>query len=394
MTDTSANLQLPYLEPAQAQKHVTVNEALLRLDAIVQLCIVSATTTAQPSAPTDGSVYILPAGKTGAQWGSMANAALAYWRDGTWEAIAPREGWIAFVRDTDQIHVYDGAAWSQNAARAGLGLGTASLKNAGTSGDAVPLLNQINVFSGASNTFETLRIKGGFTSPNAGGTYTPGSAGANSFLYSDGVYYFDNYEGAGFDFRSASYGSLLRLSASDAIVGLNTRPSADNAKTLGSGSYRWSTMYAASGTINTSDAREKTPLGTIPDSVKRAVRRVIAQIGVFQWLEAVERKGPDRARLHVGVTAQAVRDAFVAEGESPGRWGLFCEDAVTEQVEIEPARVERATIVDPETGEDQIIETPIPALFEESPKRDAHGAPVTRLGVRTDQLMWLALAAL
>jgi hypothetical protein len=60
------------------------------------------------------------------------------------------------------------------------------------------------------------------------------------------------------------------------------------------------------------------------------VRRVIAQVGVFQWLEAIERKGSDRARLHVGVTAQAVRDAFLAEGEDPARWALFCEDAVGE----------------------------------------------------------------
>lgn len=66
MSDTSTNLLLPFLAAAQAQKHVTVNEALLKLDALVQLAVVSATTSAEPGSPSDGQVYILPAGKTNA----------------------------------------------------------------------------------------------------------------------------------------------------------------------------------------------------------------------------------------------------------------------------------------------------------------------------------------
>src|SRR5262245_13832203 len=110
MSDTS-NLMLPFLAAGQAQKHVTVNESLLRLDALVQLAVVSASTTAQPASPTDGQLYVLPAGKTGDDWGAMANGALAYYRDGVWEELAPREGWLAFVKDTDQLLHYSGAAW-------------------------------------------------------------------------------------------------------------------------------------------------------------------------------------------------------------------------------------------------------------------------------------------
>ena len=116
MSDTSSNLALTFLQPAQAQKHVTVNECLLRLDALVQLSVVSATTTAQPTSPTDGSVYILPDGKTGTVWGGMANEALAYWRDGAWEAITPKHGWLAYVRDAGKLVVFDGVAWKQAAA--------------------------------------------------------------------------------------------------------------------------------------------------------------------------------------------------------------------------------------------------------------------------------------
>jgi hypothetical protein len=107
----STNLQLPYLAPGQAQKHVTVNETLRRLDAIVQISAVSATITAQPGSPADGAVYILPTAKTGADWSGMADGALAYYRDGAWEEFSPREGWLAFVRDIDRVLAWTGAAW-------------------------------------------------------------------------------------------------------------------------------------------------------------------------------------------------------------------------------------------------------------------------------------------
>jgi hypothetical protein len=108
----TANLVLPYLAVGQAQKHVTVNESLRKLDAIIQLSVVSATTSAEPSTPTDGEVYIVPSGKSGAHWSTFANGSLGYYRDGAWTEITPREGWLAFVRDTDQLLAYTGSAWS------------------------------------------------------------------------------------------------------------------------------------------------------------------------------------------------------------------------------------------------------------------------------------------
>lgn len=107
----SSKLQLPYLAAGQAQKHVTVNESLRRLDALVQLSVVSANTTGQPSTPADGDVYLLPAGKSGADWGGMSVSALAYYRDGAWEEIAPRPGWTAFVQDVGALTLFDGAGW-------------------------------------------------------------------------------------------------------------------------------------------------------------------------------------------------------------------------------------------------------------------------------------------
>src|SRR5262245_61450814 len=112
MSEQTTNLLMPYLAAGQAQKHVTVNESLRKLDALVQLAVVSATTTAEPASPSDGQVYILPSGKTGSHWGAMTDLSLAYWRDGAWEQITPREGFRAYVKDQDVIVAFDGAAWS------------------------------------------------------------------------------------------------------------------------------------------------------------------------------------------------------------------------------------------------------------------------------------------
>lgn len=112
----SSRLGLPYLVAAQAQKHVTVNESLLRLDALVQLTAVSATTAAQPASPADGDIYILPAGKTGAAWGAMADGALAYYRDGLWEQITPKIGWRCLATDTQTLHVRGASSWWSAAA--------------------------------------------------------------------------------------------------------------------------------------------------------------------------------------------------------------------------------------------------------------------------------------
>ena len=65
MTDTTARLSLPWLMPAQAQKHVTVNEALRRLDGLVQAAVQSRSETSEPPSPDEGQGWILPEGATG-----------------------------------------------------------------------------------------------------------------------------------------------------------------------------------------------------------------------------------------------------------------------------------------------------------------------------------------
>ena len=95
MSNTT-NLVLPYLAVGQAQKHVTVNETLRRLDAVVQLTVVSATIPRNPDRrPMARSTSCRRQERISVD--AFANWSLGYYRDGAWEQIAPREGWLAYV---------------------------------------------------------------------------------------------------------------------------------------------------------------------------------------------------------------------------------------------------------------------------------------------------------
>ena len=109
MSDSTTNLLLPYLMAAQAQKHVTHNEALRLLDGLVQLSVKSRELTAPPAGPADGDRYIVASGATGAWAGWELNVAL--WTDGAWLRLPPREGWRAWVEDEAVLLVRNGAVW-------------------------------------------------------------------------------------------------------------------------------------------------------------------------------------------------------------------------------------------------------------------------------------------
>ncbi len=109
MAETSPTLSLPYLQPAQAQKHVTHNEALRMLDAVTQLAVLNAALTEPPALPEAGDRYIVAAGATG-EWAGQDHA-IALWVDSTWQFFAPRTGWRADVTGSGDTLRFDGVAW-------------------------------------------------------------------------------------------------------------------------------------------------------------------------------------------------------------------------------------------------------------------------------------------
>jgi hypothetical protein len=105
----STHLALPYIAAAQAQKHVTHNEAIRILDSLVMLSVKDRDLATPPGSPADGDRYIVAASGTGA-WGGK-DGQIADYRVGAWTFHAPREGWRAYVADEDGTVFYDGAAW-------------------------------------------------------------------------------------------------------------------------------------------------------------------------------------------------------------------------------------------------------------------------------------------
>ena len=109
--DASARLGLSYLAPGQLQKHVTLNETLTRLDALVQIRAVSRSTAAQPVSPADGALYVLPASPTGAVWTSRSAGDLMRFEAGGWSVVAVPDGALVWIADEDVFVVRDGTSW-------------------------------------------------------------------------------------------------------------------------------------------------------------------------------------------------------------------------------------------------------------------------------------------
>lgn len=108
MTDTM-HLGLPFIEDSQAQKHVTHNEALRILDAVIQMVVQDTTRTAPPSSPSEGQRHVVASGASGAWAGH--EAAIATWQDGAWMFLAPRTGWRLWSIADASILIFDGTAW-------------------------------------------------------------------------------------------------------------------------------------------------------------------------------------------------------------------------------------------------------------------------------------------
>ncbi len=110
----TANLGLALLQPAQAQKHVTVNEALVRLDALAKGVLVSRQMATPPTEAADGAVWAVPEGPTGDWAGREGQLAIA--TGGGWSFVTPREGWRAYVLDEGAALLHDGTRWTPEAA--------------------------------------------------------------------------------------------------------------------------------------------------------------------------------------------------------------------------------------------------------------------------------------
>jgi hypothetical protein len=128
----------------------------------------------------------------------------------------------------------------------------------------------------------------------------------------------------------------------------------DNALDLGGPSARFDDIYATNGTIQTSDRNEKQDIEALSDAEQRVAVAAKGLLRKFRWISSVEENGDD-ARIHFGIIAQDLQDAFTAEGLDAGRYAMFIS----------------STWTDEETGEER-----------------------TRLGVRYSELLAFIISAI
>lgn len=147
-------------------------------------------------------------------------------------------------------------------------------------------------------------------------------------------------------------------------------PGVDGTILLGYPSWRWNTVYATTGTINTSDGNEKQDINLLNDAEKNVAVRLKSLVRSFKFNDAVAAKGA-AARVHFGLIAQDVASAFEAEGLYPHRYAMFCSDTWYE-VDGKPS----TDVNDPFT-------------------KDTEGAvEKTRLGIRYDELIVFMISVL
>lgn len=117
MADTTARLGLAYIQAAQAQKHVTHNDALRLLDGIVQASVVNRTTSTPPGSPTEGATYIVAAGGSGV-WAGW-DGDLALYVDASWYRLEAVAGMRVWDMDADELVVRVGSSWTSLAVAMG-----------------------------------------------------------------------------------------------------------------------------------------------------------------------------------------------------------------------------------------------------------------------------------
>ena len=141
MTQTT-HLALPFLDAAQAQKHVTHNEALALIDALTQLSVSARNVTTPPATPAEGDRLLIGAGATGAFAGKSNQ--IATFLAGGWSFLAPRAGWRAYIEAEQLLLLHNGAEWID------CGLSLRQLQNlsllgvGATADGANPLLAKLN----------------------------------------------------------------------------------------------------------------------------------------------------------------------------------------------------------------------------------------------------------
>jgi len=112
----------------------------------------------------------------------------------------------------------------------------------------------------------------------------------------------------------------------------------DNVLDLGASGARWDDIFATNNVIQTSDKNEKTDIEELNEAEIRVAKKAKTLLRKYKWIKSVEEKGDD-ARIHFGIIAQDLEQAFIDEGLDAGRYGMFINSKWTDEAGVEHSRM-------------------------------------------------------
>jgi hypothetical protein len=288
--------------PSQAQKHITHNEAIQALDALVQPAVESRTVATPPVSPLAGDAYLVPAGATGA-WAGHTDE-IAAWQSGAWLFHDPAHGWQVYVKAEQTLYVFDAGAWTPLASL-GSALPRLGVNTSADSTNRLAVSAAATLFTHAGNGHQ-LKLNKAAPGDTASLLYqTNWSGRAEMGLGGD-----DHWRLKVSPDGTAWIDALIVDASTGAVtVAATLRPATDNAVTLGGAGARWSAVWSATGTIQTSDSRQKTDI----EPSDLGLDFILDLIPIkYRWIVGGTEDGEPRPgrRTHYGLMAQQVLDAL------------------------------------------------------------------------------------
>jgi hypothetical protein len=104
----------------------------------------------------------------------------------------------------------------------------------------------------------------------------------------------------------------------------------DDHADLGAASARWNNILLVNQPIVGSDVNLKQDIEELSEAEKKVAVKAKGLLRKYKYKNSVRDKG-ENARIHIGIIAQELQDAFTSEGLDAYRYSMFCSDTWTDE---------------------------------------------------------------
>ena len=186
-----------------------------------------------------------------------------------------------------------------------------------------------------------------------------------------------------------SGGSGLGVHISAGIIyPVKNNTTSDDSIDLGSSGVRFDDVFATNTSIQTSDKNEKQDIEELNNAEKKVAVTVKSLMRKYRWKSAVTKKGDD-ARIHFGIIAQDLQDAFKAEGLDASKYAMFCSDTWYEkEISVDAIKADKEKGIEAKDAYTYIHQ------YVEGEEVPSDATKKTRLGVRYSELLAFIISAI